>query len=153
VALGRSLLSASSQRISTVMLNCDGDAEPLHGEPRILSGRHWAESRPPRAEEHLRLLRDGDQRQDHLSHAPTRLLTALTLRRVDLSAPRNPLRFTVAPGGSRLWDDLRDLGRSMTGTPPSKRRIGPTGFGAMKRRCFKLESRPLSRYLFPPWGK
>jgi len=33
-----------------------------------------------RAEEHLRLLRDGDQRQDHLSHAATRLLMALTLR-------------------------------------------------------------------------
>ena len=33
-----------------------------------------------RAEEHLRLLRDGDQRQDHLSHATTRLLMALTLR-------------------------------------------------------------------------
>jgi hypothetical protein len=33
-----------------------------------------------RAEEHLRLLREGDQRQDHLSHAATRLLMALTLR-------------------------------------------------------------------------
>jgi hypothetical protein len=33
-----------------------------------------------RAEEHLRLLRDGDQRQDHLSHATTRLLMGLTLR-------------------------------------------------------------------------
>jgi hypothetical protein len=33
-----------------------------------------------RAEEHLSLLRDGDQRQDHLSHATTRLLMALTLR-------------------------------------------------------------------------
>jgi hypothetical protein len=30
-----------------------------------------------RAEEHLRLLRDGDQRQDQLSHATTRLLMAL----------------------------------------------------------------------------
>lgn len=41
--------------------------------------------RPPgyhlgRAEEHLRLLHEGDQRQDHLSHAATRLLMALTLR-------------------------------------------------------------------------
>jgi hypothetical protein len=33
-----------------------------------------------RAEEHLRLLREGDQQQDHLSHAATRLLMALTLR-------------------------------------------------------------------------
>jgi dATP/dGTP diphosphohydrolase len=33
-----------------------------------------------RAEEHLRLLREGDQRQDHLSHATTRLLMALALR-------------------------------------------------------------------------
>jgi hypothetical protein len=33
-----------------------------------------------RAQEHLRLLRDGDQQQDHLAHAATRLLMALTLR-------------------------------------------------------------------------
>ena len=33
-----------------------------------------------RAEEHLRLLRDGDQREDHVAHAATRLLMALTLR-------------------------------------------------------------------------
>jgi hypothetical protein len=33
-----------------------------------------------RAEEHLRLWRDGDQLQDHVSHAATRLLMALTLR-------------------------------------------------------------------------
>jgi hypothetical protein len=33
-----------------------------------------------RAEEHLRLLREGDQQRDHLSHAATRLLMALTLR-------------------------------------------------------------------------
>jgi hypothetical protein len=33
-----------------------------------------------RAEEHLRLRRDGDQLQDHVSHAATRLLMALTLR-------------------------------------------------------------------------
>ena len=33
-----------------------------------------------RAEEHLRLLREGDQLQDHLSHAATRLLMELTLR-------------------------------------------------------------------------
>ena len=36
-----------------------------------------------RAEEHLRLLHEGDQRQDHLSHAATRLLMALTLRELD----------------------------------------------------------------------
>jgi hypothetical protein len=33
-----------------------------------------------RAEEHLRLLHDGDQREDHVAHAATRLLMALTLR-------------------------------------------------------------------------
>jgi hypothetical protein len=36
-----------------------------------------------RAEEHLRLWRDGDQQQDHLSHAATRLLKALTLREME----------------------------------------------------------------------
>jgi hypothetical protein len=35
-----------------------------------------------RAQEHLRLLAEGDQQQDHLSHAATRLLMALTLREV-----------------------------------------------------------------------
>jgi hypothetical protein len=33
-----------------------------------------------RAQRHLRLLRDGDQREDHLSHACCRLLMALSLR-------------------------------------------------------------------------
>ena len=33
-----------------------------------------------RAEEHLRLLHEGDQREDHVAHAATRLLMALTLR-------------------------------------------------------------------------
>jgi hypothetical protein len=33
-----------------------------------------------RAEEHLRLLREGEQLEDHLAHAATRLLMALTLR-------------------------------------------------------------------------
>jgi hypothetical protein len=42
--------------------------------------RRTAEYHIDRAEEHLRLLHDGDQRQDHLSHAVTRLLMALTLR-------------------------------------------------------------------------
>jgi hypothetical protein len=36
-----------------------------------------------RAEQHLRLLRDGDQREDHLAHAATRLLMALALRELD----------------------------------------------------------------------
>jgi hypothetical protein len=44
----------------------------------------WVERTPEyhlgRAEEHLRLLSEGDQLQDHLSHAATRLLMALTLR-------------------------------------------------------------------------
>jgi hypothetical protein len=33
-----------------------------------------------RAQEHLRLWRDGDQLQNHIAHAATRLLMALTLR-------------------------------------------------------------------------
>lgn len=36
-----------------------------------------------RAEEHLRLLHQGDQQQDHVSHAATRLLMALTLRELE----------------------------------------------------------------------
>ncbi len=35
-----------------------------------------------RAEEHLRRWREGDQQEDHLSHAVTRLLMALTLRKL-----------------------------------------------------------------------
>ena len=35
-----------------------------------------------RAEEHLLLLRDGEQLEDHLAHAATRLLMALTLREI-----------------------------------------------------------------------
>jgi hypothetical protein len=35
-----------------------------------------------RAEEHLKLLRDGDQMLDHVSYAATRLLMALTLRQI-----------------------------------------------------------------------
>ncbi len=35
-----------------------------------------------RAVEHLRLLEDGDQLEDHLAHAATRLLMALTLREI-----------------------------------------------------------------------
>ena len=36
-----------------------------------------------RAVEHLRLLQDGEQLEDHLAHAATRLLMALTLREVE----------------------------------------------------------------------
>ncbi|MBV8358022.1 MAG: hypothetical protein JO189_08815 [Deltaproteobacteria bacterium] len=36
-----------------------------------------------RAEEHLRFWRAGDQSEDHLSHAATRLLMALTLRELE----------------------------------------------------------------------
>lgn len=39
-----------------------------------------AEYHVGRAELHLRLLREGDQRENHLSHAATRLLMALALR-------------------------------------------------------------------------
>ena len=35
-----------------------------------------------RAVEHLQALQDGDQRQDHIAHAATRLLMALTLREI-----------------------------------------------------------------------
>ena len=35
-----------------------------------------------RAVEHLKALQDGDQRQDHVAHAATRLLMALTLREI-----------------------------------------------------------------------
>jgi hypothetical protein len=35
-----------------------------------------------RAVEHLRELRDGDQQPDHIAHAATRLLMALTLREI-----------------------------------------------------------------------
>ena len=38
-----------------------------------------------RAEEHLRLWHDGDQLEDHVSHAATRLLMALTLREFEAS--------------------------------------------------------------------
>ena len=42
-----------------------------------------------RAEEHLRLWRDGDQLQDHVSHAATRLLMALTLPRAGMRVRRH----------------------------------------------------------------
>jgi uncharacterized membrane-anchored protein YhcB (DUF1043 family) len=35
-----------------------------------------------RAEEHLKLLREDEQLEDHLAHAATRLLMALTLREI-----------------------------------------------------------------------
>ena len=44
----------------------------------------WPQWRPEyhlhRAERHLRLLHQGDWREDHLAYAATRLLMALTLR-------------------------------------------------------------------------
>lgn len=44
----------------------------------------WKEASPEfhigRAEQHLKLLHDGSQRQDHLAHAATRLLLALAVR-------------------------------------------------------------------------
>jgi hypothetical protein len=50
-------------------------------------GNDWVQRSPKyhlgRAEEHLRLWRDGDQLEDHLSHAATRLLMALTLRELE----------------------------------------------------------------------
>ena len=39
-----------------------------------------AEFHVGRAEQHLKLLREGSQRQDHLAHAATRLLLALAVR-------------------------------------------------------------------------
>ena len=42
--------------------------------------RRTPEYQIARAEEHLRFLRDGDQKQNHLAHAATRLMMALTLR-------------------------------------------------------------------------
>ena len=42
--------------------------------------RRTPEYQIARAEEHLRLLLDGDQKQNHLAHAATRLLMALTLQ-------------------------------------------------------------------------
>ncbi len=47
-------------------------------------GNDWTRRTPAyhiaRAKRHLQFLRDGDQLEDHLSHAATRLLMALTLR-------------------------------------------------------------------------
>jgi hypothetical protein len=46
----------------------------------------WTRRRPDyhvgRAVEHLRLLQDGEQLEDHLAHAATRLLMVLTLREI-----------------------------------------------------------------------
>ena len=49
---------------------------------------HSSEYHLGRAQEHLRLWRDGDQLQDHMSHAATRLLMALTLRELEGSLRR-----------------------------------------------------------------
>jgi hypothetical protein len=45
-------------------------------------GRRTVEYHVGRALEHLRLLQDGEQLEDHLAHAATRLLMALTLREI-----------------------------------------------------------------------
>ena len=44
--------------------------------------RHPPEYHIRRALEHMRLWQDGDQLQDHISHAATRLLMALTLKEI-----------------------------------------------------------------------
>ncbi|HJU11574.1 MAG TPA: dATP/dGTP diphosphohydrolase domain-containing protein [Candidatus Binataceae bacterium] len=50
------------------------------------SDNEWLQRSPEyhvtRAAEHLRLLEDGEQLEDHLAHAATRLLMALTLREI-----------------------------------------------------------------------
>ena len=59
-------------------------ARVMHGGAIKHPDNDWVRRRPDyhvaRAEEHLRLLREGDQRQDHLAHGATRLLMALALR-------------------------------------------------------------------------
>jgi hypothetical protein len=45
--------------------------------------RRSADYHVQRAFEHLNALRDGDQQQDHVAHAATRLLMALTLREIE----------------------------------------------------------------------
>jgi hypothetical protein len=44
--------------------------------------RRTVEFHIKRAEEHLKLLREGDQQEDHIAHAATRLLMALTMREI-----------------------------------------------------------------------
>jgi len=51
-----------------------------------------------RAEEHLRLLREGDQRQEHLSHAATRLPGLKPAKADEPSASRHvPAAFAAKP--------------------------------------------------------
>jgi hypothetical protein len=61
-------------------------AEVMRDGARTHPTNDWLEQTPDyhvaRATEHLRLLTEGDQLQDHLSHAATRLLMALTLREI-----------------------------------------------------------------------
>jgi hypothetical protein len=54
-----------------------------------------------RTEEHLRLLQEGDQHQDHLSHAATRLLMALTLRELADERWRKLISRRIARSGER----------------------------------------------------
>jgi hypothetical protein len=54
--------------------------------------RRSVEYHVARAEAHLQMLRDGEQLEDHLAHAATRLLMALALRELGLRgrAPTSP---------------------------------------------------------------
>jgi hypothetical protein len=62
------------ETIATVMRD-GGDTHPDNDWLRRSVEYHLG-----RAEAHLRLLRDGEQREDHVAQAATRLLMALTLR-------------------------------------------------------------------------
>jgi hypothetical protein len=57
----------------------------------------------------LRLWRDGDQLQDHVSHAATRLLMALTLRELNgfvSTAGSCPANYCIARGYASTRDEL-----------------------------------------------
>lgn len=56
------------------------DGAATHGDGEWT--RHSMKYHLARAEDHLRLLRGGDQQEDHVAHACCRLLFALTLREV-----------------------------------------------------------------------
>lgn len=72
------------------MLSFDKALEVVAGVMRDGVSKHpdneWQRRTPDyhlqRAEEHLRLLHEGEQLEDHLAHAATRLLMALTLREI-----------------------------------------------------------------------
>ena len=95
LALPRPTTISTARSAATVMTRSGSDepfAKALEEIARVMRAgvaahgdnewtRRSVEYHLGRAEEHLRLLHDGDQ-QDHLSHAATRLLMALTLREV-----------------------------------------------------------------------